>query len=148
MRVSVKLDDAELKRAFNRLSETAAAGHLKRVVTPETERVVATAKALAPVDTGQLRADIRIIEDEIKPGRFIQSVGVDSPARWHIARFQEFGTGKGRKKPLKRKRRKKSEGYIGHGAHPFLRPAVRRNRKAVIGNIHDRLRARILRACR
>jgi HK97 gp10 family phage protein len=79
---------------------------VQRALAPAVEKIVTSAKARAPVDTGRLRA---AIHKERYPGGWMVLAG-DHEA-WY-GHFQEFGT-------------------VKQIARPFLVPALEENREEV-----------------
>ena len=126
MAVSIKWHDKELKKMV--------ADTIKNTLEKACLLVEGDAKILCPIDTTRLRGSITHEVEET-----VARVGTNV----EYAAYVELGTGihaeegKGRKTPWVYKTEK---GYFythGNKPHPYLRPALHKNEKKILGLFRD-----------
>lgn len=107
-RVSIGLSGADAALAKIRAYGAKKRGEFEAIIATSALEIESDAKALAPVDSGRLRASIRAnFENRLK-------VTVGTPVEY--APFVEFGT-------------------VRQRAQPFLIPAIEANRERFIRNL-------------
>lgn len=149
-KVTVK-NRGEVLRALARVDQNIVRA-VAAAIAGGAESVAAAARARAPKRTGALRDSIRVKGVALKDGSPAAVVGTDL----FYARFVEFGTRRSQRGQVmvdgtganwaknKRAKRKKVKGFTlrvaarshpGSSAKPFLFPAYREKKKAIVKNI-------------
>lgn len=141
MRISMKFDGLSHVRAvLDHLGAKLESKVIVQAMRQAMKPVLQSAKANAPVASGELRNSLRIVTQRARKRRNILRVGVVPGRKWftgdaYYAGFVEFGFQKapvirvnGQLKSAKNKRR---EGYTEVPARPFLRPALDSNAENV-----------------
>ena len=126
MKITVSLAGmAALERKFKQLAEAARGEILAKAVEEASRIMVAKAKELAPVRTGNLRGRIRSARPRI--GAYGASGGVEVGEGAFYWKFIEWGTKK-------------------RSAKPFLRPAFEVTKREAGRKAREVIRAEILKA--
>lgn len=145
MRLTVSIGGIDTLMARLRALGGVASGRVIAQAAEAGGRIVeAHARILAPVDLGTLRASISSYRGRIEPTRADVHVGPTV----HYGPYIEFGTGiyaeggKGRKTPWKyyNQRWQRWVRTRGSRPHPYLRPALYRNKNAVIAAVQATVR--------
>lgn len=102
---------------------------LQQVMREQGSKVIATAKALAPVDTGDLRDSIGFITS--KDDKFKNKVLIGTRKNYHnhyLGVMYEFGTAP---------RIQKNGRYTGSiEPRPFMRPAMDKNKQSIVNGVY------------
>lgn len=139
--IELKLQGLEgLKAQLEELKAEAAAKALRRAARVAFAPVLATAKALVPVDTGLTRDHITIVTQKGGDRDTVVRVGLKIRAFKGAAKL-------GRKTASPHWRWRFIElGTVKMAAHPFLRPALDQNAQHVLDLLRDELVKGIARA--
>lgn len=115
--------------------------------------VLETARALVPVDSGELRDSLKVAVVKPKGGNdLVVSVGIligkGRGSRQARLAAAAFGEGQSKRLPAARRWHFIELGTSDFAPHPFLRPALDRNANAVVAALKVELAKEIARAVR
>lgn len=120
----------EVIKALEAIGEDIKSPELQGILRTEGQRVIDTAKALVPVDTGDLRDSIGYVTS--KDGQNLDKVLIGPRKSFYnsyLAPMFEYGT---------EPRLIKSGAYRGIiKPKPFLRPALDQNKNAVVNGVNN-----------
>lgn len=118
----------ETIKALKAVGASIEGKELQNVMRNEGRKVIATAKALAPVDSGDLRESIGFITS--KDDKFKSTVLIGTRRNYYnhyLGVMYEFGTAP---------RIQKNGRYTGSiEPRPFMRPALDKNRESIVNGI-------------
>ena len=119
----------EVIKALEAVGANIKSQELQQMLRGESQRIVDTAKSLVPVDTGDLRESIGFITNKDDANMDKVLIGVrKSYYNYYLAPMLEYGT---------EPRVTKSGAYRGViTPRPFMRPALDKNRDAVVNGVN------------
>lgn len=119
----------EVIKALEAVGANIKSQELQQMLRGESQRIVDTAKSLVPVDTGDLRESIGFITNKDDANMDKVLIGVrKSYHNYYLAPMLEYGT---------EPRVTKSGAYRGVlKPRPFMRPALDKNRDAVVNGVN------------
>lgn len=133
MSVTVKIEGLrDLEQALGEVSQAAGRGAMRRALIKAGGPLVDKAKALAPVDSGALRASFAISAKlGTRQARLQRGLGLSkSEVRVYVGPSYDLGDG-GRHAHLV------EFGTRHHGPQPFMRPAWSQDKRAVLQRLQE-----------
>ena len=121
---------AEVINALQAMGKNIKTPRLQKVIRQSSQRIINTAKSLAPVNTGDLRDSIGFITS--KDSTNLDKALIGLRREYHNAYLGvmfEYGTAE------RFQKNGRHTGVISKAAHPFMRPALDQNANAVTEEI-------------